>query len=125
MRQRLTSRSVAVAVLWSLLSWLLLGLHLFVLIRALGAHGAQSFAAAAGGAAFAVAVGIAFIPAPAGAGVRDAVLVLTLTPSIGSTAALAAALVSRVLLVAVDLILAAVAAALPSGLPEKRVPVRD
>jgi len=123
--QRLTGRSVVIAVLWSLATWMLLGLHLYVIIHALGARGGDSLAAAIGGAAFAVAVGIAFIPAPAGAGVRDAVLVLTLTPSVGSSNALAAALISRVLLVAADLILAAIAAVTPSGLPERGVPACD
>jgi uncharacterized membrane protein YbhN (UPF0104 family) len=108
--QRLSGRSVVIAVGWSAVSWLFLGLHLYVIIRAFGATGSDTLAAAIGGAAFAVAVGVAFIPAPAGAGVRDAALVLTLTPSIGATSALAAALASRVLLVVADLVLAAGAA---------------
>lgn len=123
--QRLTGRSVVEAVAWAIVSWLFLGLHLFVIIRGLGATGTDSLAAAIGGAAFAVAVGVAFIPAPAGAGVRDAVLVLTLTPSIGSTSALAAALASRVLLVVADLVLAAAGAAVPSGTPRVGLPVSD
>jgi glycosyltransferase 2 family protein len=110
LNQRLTNRSVVTAVLWSALSWLVLGVHLYVITHALGAHGATGLAAAIGGTAFAVAVGIAVIPAPAGVGIRDAVLVATLTPGIGGTQALAAALASRVVLVAADLFLAGVGA---------------
>jgi hypothetical protein len=93
---------------WSLLGWLGLGAHLFMLTRALGAHGTSGFLAAIGGEALAVCAGILFIPAPAGAGIRDAVLVATLAPTLGATSALAVALTSRVLLIAVDLLLAAV-----------------
>lgn len=106
LNQRLTNRSVLAAVFWSALSWLLLGLHLYVITHALGAHGATGLAAAVGGIAFAVAVGIAVIPAPAGVGIRDAVLVATLAPGIGGPDALAAALASRILLVMADLLLA-------------------
>ncbi|MEP6598406.1 MAG: lysylphosphatidylglycerol synthase domain-containing protein, partial [Actinomycetota bacterium] len=82
---RLSVRRTLVGALWGVASWLLLGLHLWVLTHAVGAHGLRSLAAAVGVAAFAVAVGVLFVPAPAGAGVRDAVLVLTLAGSIGSS----------------------------------------
>jgi glycosyltransferase 2 family protein len=52
------------------------------------------------------AAGLIFIPAPAGAGVRDAVLVATFAPLIGTTAAFAVALASRVLLLVADVVLA-------------------
>jgi len=110
LNQRMTGRSVVAAMLWSALSWLLLGLHLYVITHALGAHGPGGLAAAIGGAAFAVAVGVAVIPAPAGVGIRDAVLVATLAPGIGATDALAAALASRILLVVADVLLAGLGA---------------
>jgi len=115
LNERLSGRSVGVAVLWSVLSWLLLGLHLYVIIHALGAHGAAGLAAAIGGTAFAVAVGIAVIPAPAGAGIRDAVLVAVLAGTIGAADALAAALASRILLILADVALAGVGAATRSS----------
>jgi hypothetical protein len=106
--EQLDRRSVAIAVFWASVSWLLLGLHLYAITAALGGSGGKGFLAAVGGVSFAVAVGVLFIPAPAGAGVRDTVLVLTLAPTIGDTSALAAALASRVLLVMTDVVLAGV-----------------
>ena len=110
LNQRLTGRSVLAAVLWSAVSWLLLGLHVYVITHALGAHGPGGLAAAIGGVAFAVAAGVAVLPAPAGVGIRDAVLVAALAPGIGATDALAAALASRILLVVADVLLAGLAA---------------
>ena len=110
LNERLTGRSVVSALLWGALSWVLLGLHLYVITHALGAHGVQGLAAAVGGMAFAVAIGVIFIPAPAGAGIRDVALVATLSSGLGATDALAAALTSRVLLVLADLALAGLGA---------------
>ena len=74
--------------------------------------------AAIGGMGLAWAAGLIFIPAPAGAGVRDAVLVATFAPLIGTTAAFAVALASRVLLLVVDVVLA-LAGAVAFGLRRK------
>ena len=87
--------------------WLLLGLHLVILMAAFTTLGPLAVAAAVGGMGLAWAAGIAFLPAPAGAGVREAVLMLTLSPFIGREAALAIAITSRALLVLVDVALAA------------------
>ena len=103
---RVTNRSMLVAVAWAFGSWILLGLHLFVMTHALGAEGITGFAAAVGGIGLAWAIGLLFIPAPAGAGVREAVLVATFAPQIGTAPALAVALASRVILVLADVLLA-------------------
>ena len=103
---RVTNRSMLVAVIWGFVSWVLLGLHLFVMTHALGASGITGLAAAVGGIGLAWAVGLIFIPAPAGAGVREAVLVATFAPQIGTAPALAVALASRVILVLADVLLA-------------------
>jgi len=107
---RVDGRAMALACGWGFGTWLVLGIHLLVMTRALGATGWSAFAAAVGAMGLAWAAGLIFIPAPAGAGVRDAVLVATFTPQIGATAALAVALASRVLLVLADVLLAALAA---------------
>jgi glycosyltransferase 2 family protein len=98
---------------WSLLGWLGLGVHVYLLARPFGASGAQALLAALGGTALAVCAGTLFIPAPAGAGVRDAVLILTLTPGIGTTHAIAVALLSRATLIVVDLLIAGLALLVP------------
>lgn len=103
-------RSMLVAVLWSFGVWVVMGLHLLVMTKALGATGGTAVAAAVGGMGLAWAAGLLFIPAPAGAGIRDAVLVATFAPQIGSAPALAVALASRVLLLLADVVLAALGA---------------
>jgi uncharacterized membrane protein YbhN (UPF0104 family) len=107
--QPLTWRCMLRATGWALGAWLLLGLHLYVLVYAVGGHGLRLAAAAVGGFVLAACAGILFIPAPAGAGVRDAVLIATLAVSLGDTTALALDLASRVLLIIVDIIAAVVA----------------
>jgi glycosyltransferase 2 family protein len=107
---RVTNRRMLLSCAWGLAVWALLGLHVLVLTRALGASGFESVGAAVGGMALGFAAGLIFIPAPAGAGVRDAVLVATLSGQIGTTSALAVALASRVLLIFADVSLAAAGA---------------
>lgn len=97
---------------WALLSWVLFGAHLAVLCAGLGLRGPSVLALATGAMALAVVVGILFIPAPAGAGPREVILVLVLAPILLEQQAVAVALVSRVELVAVDLLLAGVGALL-------------
>jgi uncharacterized membrane protein YbhN (UPF0104 family) len=112
---RLPVRSSLRASGWTLVSWLALGVHVYLLARPFGASNFSALLAAVGGMALAVCAGILFIPAPAGAGIRDAVLVATLTPGIGATNALAVALVSRAMLIVVDLALAGAALLLPAA----------
>lgn len=107
--QRLSAASLFRAVGWAFASWLLLGLHLLVLVQAVGVHGSHAVAAAIGGFSLAACAGVLFIPAPAGAGIRDAVLIAALGASMGSTTALALGLASRVLLIVVDLLVALLA----------------
>jgi uncharacterized membrane protein YbhN (UPF0104 family) len=105
---------------WSLLNWLGLGVHVYLLARPFGASGAQALLASLGGTALAVCAGILFVPAPAGAGIRDAVLVATLAPAIGTTNALAVALLSRAILIIIDLLLAGLALLVPDPAPQDR-----
>ncbi len=107
---------------WSLLNWVGLGLHIYLLARPFGASGAQAALAATGGMALAVCAGILFIPAPAGAGIRDVILILILTPSIGATHALAVALLSRAMLILIDLLLAGLALLAPQSVPVDEAP---
>jgi hypothetical protein len=109
---RVSTPRIVAATAWGPATWLLLGVHIAVISRALGASGLSSFAAAIGGIGLAFAAGLIFIPAPAGAGVREVILVAALTHQIGASNALAVALASRVLLVGADVFLAASAALL-------------
>lgn len=89
---------------WQSLCWLLYGLHAWVLAVGIGAAVTPvTLAVAVGGFALAYGIGPLFVLTPAGAGVRETALVLLLGGMLGgSSAALALALVSRLLLVVTE-----------------------
>lgn len=124
-RARLTGRGLAASIAWAVAAWVVYGAHVLVLAGAYGTPDAAEVAAATGGIALGWAAGIAFIPAPAGAGVRDGVLTLTLAPLLGTAPALAVALASRVVILLVDVVLAAAgtvsdrALAAPTSAPDR------
>jgi hypothetical protein len=102
-----TLRDTAAVAGWQLVSWLLMGLHCYLLVRAVGGTGWSALPLAIGGFAFAYCAGLLVIPAPAGVGVREFVLGAALATAITPEAAVAVVLVSRLGLAAVDLGLAA------------------
>jgi uncharacterized membrane protein YbhN (UPF0104 family) len=99
-----STRGLLVAAAWSLASWLLYGLHVWLIVGDLGGSGASLFALTIGAFAGAWATGFLFVVAPAGAGVREGVLVLALSTVIPVSAATLAALVSRLLVTVGDLL---------------------
>ena len=98
-------RTVVTAAVLHLGTWVFLGLHIWLLARPLGA-GWDQVVPTIGGFAFAFVAGLVVIPLPAGAGIREAVLILMLAEEIGRSGAITASLVSRLLLVVVELLLA-------------------
>ena len=110
--ERLSPAATVQGVSWSLLSWLALGVQLWILCAAVGHGGLTVLLLCVGGTALAVAAGILFIPAPAGVGLREVVLILVLRSVLGSGPALAVVVAARVLLIACDLTLAALAMAI-------------
>ncbi|HEX4721502.1 MAG TPA: lysylphosphatidylglycerol synthase transmembrane domain-containing protein [Pseudonocardiaceae bacterium] len=110
----LTGRAISVALAWSLVSWVLYGLQIWLLATRIGVTDGSSTGTvlllAAGGFAFAWSVGFLVVFAPAGAGVREVLLVALLGPVLGTGGATAIALVSRVLMTVGDLATAAVSA---------------
>jgi len=106
----LTTRAVAGALGWSLASWVLYGVQVWLLAARLGHPDGRVVLLAAGGFAFAWCVGFLVVFAPAGAGVREVLLVALFGPVLGTGGATAIALVSRVLMTVGDLATAAVAA---------------
>jgi uncharacterized membrane protein YbhN (UPF0104 family) len=109
LNEKLPARSTMRAAAWSFFSWIVLGLHLYVLCVALGHGGLSSLALCIGGMALAMSAGVLFIPAPAGVGPREVILVLVLTSVLTSGQALAVVLGSRAVLIIVDLLLAGIA----------------
>ncbi|MQA94168.1 MAG: UPF0104 family protein [Streptosporangiales bacterium] len=104
-------RGTAVAVAWTLLAWVPLGLHAWFLV--LDASGGTTALAAlpmaAGGYALAWTLGLIVIIAPAGLGVRELALTVALSPVLSPGSALIVAVVSRLVMTAADLLWAALA----------------
>jgi glycosyltransferase 2 family protein len=115
LNEQLPARSSVRAATWSILSWFLLGLHLYILCAAIGYAGLSTLALCIGGMALAISAGVLFIPAPAGAGLREVILVLVLRSALTPGQALAVAVGSRVLLIVADLLLAGLAGAARSS----------
>ena len=105
----LSGRRLALAGVLLVGFWVVAGLHVWVLAVDLGAAPAGALPVALGGFALAFCVGPLVVLAPAGAGVREAVLVVLLGAVLPTSAAVAVALVSRLLLALVDGMLAAAA----------------
>jgi uncharacterized membrane protein YbhN (UPF0104 family) len=85
--------------------------HLWLLLLPHGEGGGRELLLATGAYALAWTAGLLFVVAPAGAGVRELALVAALAPVLASPAALAVAVLSRVLMTLGDLVWAGVAAA--------------
>lgn len=104
---RLHGRPLREALGWPVVSWLLLGLHCWTLVLAVGGNW-STIVGAIGGFALAYVAGTLFIPAPAGAGVREAVLGVALagvaatSASFGQPQVVLVVLLSRVLLAFLD-----------------------
>jgi hypothetical protein len=111
----LTGRVIGRAIATNLGAWFFNGLQIWVLMTRLGVHGGQTLLIAIGAYALAWCVGFVIVLAPAGVGPRELILVATLGPLVGTGAATAIALVSRVLTVLGDLAGAGLAALLGHG----------
>lgn len=90
------------AASWSFLSWLLFGLHAWIIAKDIATMGTPSFGQATGAFALAWLVGFLVIVSPAGVGAREGVLVFVFSGTLTTAQGLAFAVVSRVLLTAVD-----------------------
>lgn len=94
------TRTGLVAAAWALLTWGIWGLHLWMLVAALGYS--ISLLTATGVFAAAWLIGFAVLPAPAGAGIREAVIVALTIGVMPAGAGLTVVLVSRLLLTLAD-----------------------
>lgn len=117
----LQGRGMAAAAGWSLVMWLFFGLHVYVVADAVGDPG--SVARSVGAYALAWVAGFLVFFAPAGAGARELSLVLLLSPPLGRTEALAVAVISRVVGIVADAVVAL--AGVAAGRPHPREGVED
>jgi glycosyltransferase 2 family protein len=97
------------AVLVLVVSWLALGVQFGVLVNSQRTAGPSLWLLSVGVFALAWVAGFLVIVAPAGAGVREGALVLGLAAALPGGTVLAMALLSRVVLMGADVVLAAVA----------------
>ncbi|WP_444961110.1 lysylphosphatidylglycerol synthase domain-containing protein [Nocardiopsis sp. M1B1] len=95
-------RSMAAAVGWTLVAWVPLGLHVWLLTWAVGGEALRSLGPAVGAYALAWTLGLLVVFAPAGLGVREAVLVVALAPVVDAGAALVVAVLSRLVMTVAD-----------------------
>lgn len=96
-------RAITTAVAWTLLAWIPLGAHLWVLTWAVGGEPLSSLGPAVGAYALAWTLGLLVVFAPAGLGAREAVLVVALAPVVDAGAALVLAVLSRLVMTVADL----------------------
>ncbi|MEV4833217.1 lysylphosphatidylglycerol synthase transmembrane domain-containing protein [Nonomuraea sp. NPDC049486] len=100
----LPGRTVLVAAAWTVLGWLVYGLHTWML-----AGRWDLYVIATGAYAFAWSTGLLAFLVPAGVGVREGALVLVLHPILGTGPALAVAVVSRLVFTLADVTAAGLA----------------
>lgn len=91
---------------WSLVSWLVYGVSLWVIAVAAGAPAGESLPLCLAGVALAMTAGFLVVIAPSGIGVREAVLVVVLAPVLAAGPALGVALVLRAVFTVADLLAA-------------------
>ncbi|NUJ89290.1 flippase-like domain-containing protein [Plantibacter sp. MCCC 1A11337] len=99
---QLRSLPLLSAVGWSLASWGAFGLHLWCIVSALGTVDPTAILPAVFGYSLAWVAGFLAVIAPAGAGVREAILALVLANTVAVGSILGIVLVSRFLLIIVD-----------------------
>jgi uncharacterized membrane protein YbhN (UPF0104 family) len=87
-------------------SWVCCGVHFGILVQGLGVSGAQLWLLSIGVFSLAWVAGFLVVVAPAGAGVREAVLTLGFAGVLPAAGVLALAVLSRLLLVVADFVLA-------------------
>ena len=104
MPRPLTGKGIAGSAVWLVLGWLLFGVHLWVLLLDLGATGSDLIVRSTGAFAGSWAIGFLLAVVPAGVGPREVALVVLLGPAVGEPTALVAAVVSRLLMTAADII---------------------
>lgn len=90
------------AVGWSLASWAAFGVHLWCIVSALGTVDLSAVLPAVFGYSLAWVIGFLAVIAPAGAGVREAILALVLANTVAAGSILGIVLVSRFILIIID-----------------------
>ena len=117
LQRRLTWRGLTVAVGWTLLGWLMLGLQVWALLASMTGRGLDVLLLAVAGYALACSVALALVVFPSGIGPRELILIAVLAPVLDRPAALALALVARVATTISDLAWGAIGLAIDRRAP--------
>jgi uncharacterized membrane protein YbhN (UPF0104 family) len=105
----LTRRGVLTSAGWAFAGWAAYGVHLALIVAGLGATGPRALVLSLGAFALAWCLGFIVIVAPAGVGVREVAMVAALAPVLDGGSTFAAALCSRLVVSAGDLMCAGLA----------------
>jgi uncharacterized membrane protein YbhN (UPF0104 family) len=100
------------ALAWNLAGWLLLGVQVWVLLGDQARQQGGTFLLAAGGYSLAFSAGLLLVVLPSGIGARDIILIAALSQALPRGAAVAVALMTRVVATGSDLALGAAGVAL-------------
>lgn len=93
--KQLTMRKIGLALGWCGLSWVLYGIHLWILTSSSAGFHLGGLVQCIGALALGMCAGVLVIVAPSGIGVREAVVVAALSPFMDAGVALGLALASR------------------------------
>jgi uncharacterized membrane protein YbhN (UPF0104 family) len=120
LERRPTWRGLGRALAWTLLGWLLLGVQVWLLLSEMAGRSGYLMLAV-GGYALAISAGLLLIVIPGGIGAREVILIAALSPVIPG-AAVAVAVMARVVTMASDLACAGLGLAVGRGV--RSSPVR-
>ncbi len=106
--EALPARTILLATVVTLVSWLMYGMAFWLLARGITPDVGPPLTLAVGAFAAAYIVGLLAVFAPGGLGVREGVLMVLLAPSVGTGPALVFSIGSRLLLTATEVVAALV-----------------
>lgn len=108
LEQPLSGRAIGVTMVFFVLAWLALGLHVWVLVRSLGGDASATLLPSVFGYALAASVGMLAILLPAGLGLRELLLGLLLADQLPHSVVVTVVLLSRFIITMADVVAAAV-----------------
>ena len=103
LEQPVSWRGLGTALGWTLVAWLLLGMQIWFLLGDVTSDGVRTWFIGLGAYSLACILGLIVVVVPNGIGAREVVLVAALAPVLPASAALAVALVARVVTTFSDL----------------------
>lgn len=111
LEHRVSFATVGIALLWSLVSYVCYGLHLWLLVNSLVDPGFENLILLTGAVSLAFTVGLFAFVFPSGVGVREAVLIAAMGFFLSLAQASGVSLVSRAMFTGADVLAAGVAMA--------------